>query len=88
MDEALPLLDPAFELASLFNAEVHITLFTDKDDGGALDYISDDRIITRAETKLKGQHKQVLIKKNICWVEISKTVSMNILPKTALTCWP
>lgn len=63
VDEALPLLDPAFELASLFNAEVHITLFTDKDDGGALDYISDDRIITRAETKLKGQHKQVLIKK-------------------------
>jgi len=63
VDEALPLLDPAFELASLFNAEVHITLFTDKDDGGAMDYISDDRLITRAETKLKGQHKQVLIKK-------------------------
>lgn len=63
VDEALPLLDPAFELASLFHAEVHITLFTDKDDGGAMDYISDERIITRAETKLKGQHQQVLIRK-------------------------
>lgn len=63
VDEALPLLDPAFELASLFNAEVHVTLFTDKDDGGAMDYISDDRLITRAETKLKGQHQQVRIKK-------------------------
>ncbi len=63
VDEALPLLEPAFELASLFNAEVHVTLFTDKDDGGAMDYISDDRIITRAETKLKGQHKEVRIKK-------------------------
>jgi len=63
VDEALPLLDPAFELASLFNAEVHVTLFTDKDDGGAMDYISDDRLITRAETKLKGQHQQIRIKK-------------------------
>ncbi len=63
VDEALPLLEPAFELAALFRAEVHITLFTDKDEGGTMDYISDDRIITRAEAKLKGQHQQVLIKK-------------------------
>jgi nucleotide-binding universal stress UspA family protein len=63
VDEAIPLLDPAFELASLFHTEVHITLFTDKDDSGTMDYISDDRLITRAENKLKGQHKEVLIKK-------------------------
>ncbi len=63
VEEALPLLDPVFELACLFGAEVHITLFTDKDEGGTLYYMSDDRIITRAETKLKGQHKEVVIKK-------------------------
>lgn len=63
VDEALPLLDPAFDLASLFHAEVHITVFTDKSDSGALDYISDERIITHAAEKLTGKHKQVLIKK-------------------------
>jgi nucleotide-binding universal stress UspA family protein len=63
VDEALPLLDPAFDLASLFHAEVHITVFTDKSDTGAMDYISDERIITHATDKLKGLHKQLLIKK-------------------------
>lgn len=63
VDEALPLLDPAFDLAALFHTSVDITLFTDRDDSGTLDYLSDERLITRAESKLRGQHKEIVIKK-------------------------
>jgi len=62
VEEAIPLLGPAFELASFFNAEVQLTLFTDKNDTGALDYISDERVIVHAAEKLKEQHKDVVIR--------------------------
>lgn len=61
VNEALPLLDPAFELAALFKAGVHLALFTDKNDTGALDYISDERVILHAAEKLKEQHKDIVI---------------------------
>ncbi len=62
VDEAIPLLEPAFDLAALFSAEVLITIFTDEDDAGTLDYLVDERVVIRAGEKLKKQHNRVVIK--------------------------
>ncbi|MBE2229542.1 MAG: universal stress protein [Chitinophagaceae bacterium] len=64
-DEAIPLTDPVFELAGLFNAEMHIAIFTDKDEAGALDYLMDDRILNHAAEKLKEKHDQVIVTEHL-----------------------
>jgi nucleotide-binding universal stress UspA family protein len=56
------IISPVFELAELFNATVHIAIFTDVDSAEALDYLKHKRNITAYEEKLKTLYKQTVIK--------------------------
>lgn len=54
--------NPVFDLAALFNATVHIALFTDADSAEAIDYLKHERSITAYEEKLKTHYKNTAIK--------------------------
>ena len=51
-----------FELAELFNARVHVAIFTDVDSAEAIDYLKDKRGINSYEEKLKIKYKNTDIK--------------------------
>lgn len=53
---------PVFELAKLFNASVHLGIFTDADTAGAIDYLNDERGIIAFEEKLHTRYKNSTIK--------------------------
>ncbi len=61
-DEQSDNINPVFELAGLYNATVHIAIFTDVDSAQAFDYLKDKRSITAYEEKLKTRYKHVSIK--------------------------
>ena len=56
------IINPVFELAGLFNATVHIAIFTDVDAAEAIDYLKNKRSMTAYEEKLKTRHKNISIK--------------------------
>ena len=51
-----------FELAELFNARVHVAIFTDVDSAEAIDYLKDKRGVNSYEEKLKIKYKNTDIK--------------------------
>ena len=51
-----------FELAELFNATVHVAIFTDVDSAEAIDYLKDKRGVDSYEEKLKIKYKNTDIK--------------------------
>ena len=51
-----------FELAELFNATVHVAIFTDVDSAEAIDYLKDKRGVNSYEEKLKIKYKNTDIK--------------------------
>lgn len=51
-----------FELAELFDARVHVAIFTDVDSAEAIDYLKDKRGINSYEEKLKIKYKNTGIK--------------------------
>ena len=51
-----------FELAELFNATVHVAIFTDVDSAEAIDYLKDKRGVDSYEEKLKTKYKNTDIK--------------------------
>ena len=61
-EEQPDIINPVFELAGLFNAALHIAIFTDVDSAEAIDYLKDKRNITAYEEKLKTQYKNISIK--------------------------
>lgn len=61
-EEQPDILNPVFELAELFNATVHISIFTDVDSAGAIDYMKDKRSITACEEILNSRYKNISIK--------------------------
>lgn len=56
------IINPVIELAGLFNATVHIAIFTDVDTAEAYDYLNHKRSITAYEEKLKSLYKNTSIK--------------------------
>ena len=54
--------EPVFELAELFNASVHIGIFTDADTADAIEYLKDERGIITVEEKLNTMYKGSIIK--------------------------
>ena len=60
-EEQPDIINPAFELAGLFNAKVHIAIFTDVDSAEAIDYLKNKRSITTYEEKLKTRYKNISI---------------------------
>lgn len=61
-EEVADILDPALDLAAVFNAAVQVTVFTDEDNAGASGFLSDEREIIRAEQKLKVKYPALTIK--------------------------
>ena len=61
-DEVTEVLYPAFDLAKVFNAEVRLTVFTDKGSLVASDYLEDAREINFAEEKLRKKYSDLVIK--------------------------
>ncbi len=61
-EEQPDIINPVIELAGLFNATLHIALFTDVDTAGAFDYLNHKRSITAYEEKLKSLYKNTSIK--------------------------
>lgn len=61
-EEQPDIINPVFELAGLFNATVHLAIFTDVDSAEAIDYLKDKRSITAYEEKLKTHYKNTGIK--------------------------
>jgi nucleotide-binding universal stress UspA family protein len=61
-EEQPDIINPVIELAGLFNATVHIAIFTDVDNAGAFDYLNHKRSITAYEEKLKSLYKNTSIK--------------------------
>ena len=61
-DEQPDIINPVFELAELFNATVHIAIFTDVDSAEAVDYLKHKRSITAYEEKLKTRYRNTGIK--------------------------
>ena len=61
-DEQPDMARPVFELAELFNAMVHVAIFTDVDSAEAIDYLKDKRGVTSYEEKLKIKYKNINIK--------------------------
>lgn len=61
-EEQPDIINPVFELAGLFNATVHIAIFTDVDSAEAVDYLKHKRSITAYEEKLKTHYKNTSIK--------------------------
>jgi nucleotide-binding universal stress UspA family protein len=51
-----------FELVGLFNATLHIAIFTDVDSAEAIDYLKDKRSLAAYEEKLKTRYKHTSIK--------------------------
>ncbi len=51
-----------FELAELFNAVVHIGIFTDADKADAIEYLKDERGVVAYEEKLSTMYKNSTIK--------------------------
>jgi len=61
-EEQPGIINPVIELAGLFNATVHIAIFTDEDTAEAFDYLNHKRSITAYEEKLKSLYKNTSIK--------------------------
>ena len=61
-DEQPDMARPVFELAELFNATVHVAIFTDVDSAEAIDYLKDKRGVDSYEEKLKIKYKNTNIK--------------------------
>lgn len=61
-EEQPGIINPVIELAGLFNAIVHIAIFTDVDTAEAFDYLNHKRSITAYEEKLKSLYKNTSIK--------------------------
>ncbi len=62
VDDQPDLFKPVFEMAELFNATVHLGIFTDADTAGAIDYLNDERGIIAYEEKLNTMYKNSIIK--------------------------
>lgn len=61
-EENPDIINPAIHLAALFNATIHIAIFTDSDTSDTFDYLKNERNITNYEQKLKNRYKAVDIK--------------------------
>ena len=61
-DEVSDLLNPVFDMATIFNAEVNITVFTDEDNAAASDYLEDAKEVKLAEEKLRRKFSKLVIK--------------------------
>ena len=55
-DEVNDILDPVFDLAKVFKAEVRLTVFTDDDNPEASDFLVDEKGIKNAEEKLSKNY--------------------------------
>ena len=53
------IIKPVIQLAELFNATVHIAIFTDSDTSDTFDYLQNERNITAYEEKLKARFKNI-----------------------------
>ncbi len=60
-NEVTDILDPAFDIARIFNAEVRLAVFTDEDDSEAYEFVVDAREIKFAEEKLRKKHPGLMI---------------------------
>ena len=61
-EENPDIISPVIKLAALFNASIHIAIFTDVDSAEAIDYLKNKRSITALEEKLKILNKNIIIK--------------------------
>ena len=61
-EEKPDMVKSVFELAELFNATVHVAIFTDVDSAEAIDYLKDKRGVNSYEEKLKIKYKNTDIK--------------------------
>ncbi|MDZ4808247.1 MAG: universal stress protein [Bacteroidota bacterium] len=61
-EEQPDMVKSVFELAELFNATVHVAIFTDVDSAVAIDYLKDKRGVDSYEEKLKLKYKNIDIK--------------------------
>ncbi|MBY0477705.1 MAG: universal stress protein [Chitinophagaceae bacterium] len=61
-EEQPDIINPVFELAAMFNAIVHIAIFTDIDSAEAVDYLEHKRSITSCEERLKAHYKNTNIR--------------------------
>ena len=61
-EEKPDMVKSVFELAELFNATVHVAIFTDVDSAEAIDYLKDKRGVDSYEEKLKIKYKNIDIK--------------------------
>ena len=61
-EEEPDIINPVFELAGLFNATVHIAIFTDVDSAQTIDYLKHKKSITAYVEKLKTRYKSTDVK--------------------------
>ena len=61
-EEVTDIINPVFELASVFNASVKVIVFTDEDEASANEFLADERAIMMAEEKLKRKYPTLIVK--------------------------
>jgi nucleotide-binding universal stress UspA family protein len=61
-EEVTDVINPVFELASVFNASVKVIVFTDEDEASANEFLADERAIMMAEEKLKRKYPTLIVK--------------------------
>ncbi|MBC7875326.1 MAG: universal stress protein [Ferruginibacter sp.] len=60
-DEVNDILDPVFDLAKVFKAEVRLAVFTDEDNAAAADFLVDEKEVKQAEEKLREKYTGLVI---------------------------
>jgi hypothetical protein len=81
-EEQPGILKPVFELAGLFNATIHVAIFTDTDTAEAADYLKHKRSIMAYEEKLRTHYKYTRIQSvHLDGLRFLKTIEEYIVDK-------